>query len=457
MVMAKAGASPPLTGAEPWQLLDTANDREQLILPAGALALIEAIPAELRRRDSPSAAATKPGLRVRFVGGEGTGKTLAARTLGTKLGRSVFDVDLAALLPEDRRVAQQLIARLFAQAASADAVLYFSWSHHRLSTRARPPDHYERRIAIVVTGLLDRAESYPGLVIFADGDMDRAGEAPGERFDFEIGFPFPGRAERLGIWRALLPHDARLSASALDGLASSFELSGAAIHDCCVAAAADARRDGTPVEMSHIERALEQQQRGPFVSEPTFEAPRAHRTGPRPAVRPRRRSVALQLSATVVAAGLGFLIAHSTGPSAALGAAAKHAPAAVRPPPSQSYASALNAVIGRLNAPRSSAGHRLRDARTARAQAAAAAELASAHSAAASALTRLRPGPAASGANAALAAALRSTGDAYGALARAAAHGDAHGYSAAAAALAHLMTALNTAYSELSRLGFRIG
>jgi hypothetical protein len=454
-----AGARTPVMGAEPWELLEPASDWEKLVLPARERALIGRIPAELRRRQAKQDTAAERGLRVRFVGEEGTGKTLAARTLAAKLGQNILDVDLAALLPEDRRAAQQFIARLFEHAEEADAVLYFSWSHDRLSTRTRPAGPHERRIAIVVTGLLDRAESYPGLTIFADGDTERVGEAPAERFDIEVRFPFPGRAERLKIWRAELRRDARVSRATLDRLADSERLSGAAIHACCAAALLDASRAHEPLELSHIERVLGRRQSGELTGERPQEGPRVGipRARSRGENLRRRRMAALALSATVAAAVLGFLIAHSTGPSAAPGAPGKHPSQGRGPSPSQTYASELNAVIAKLNATRASAGLSLREARTGHAQSAAAAELAAAHSAAAAALTRLAPGSVASGANAALATALRQTGGAYAALARAAARGDAAAYRAAASALRRLSAGLNAAYADLSRLGFQVG
>lgn len=124
--------------------------------------------------------------------------------------------------------------------------------------------------------------------------------------------------------------------------------------------------------------------------------------------------------------------------------------------PSVSYAAALDRVIGTLNAVRLSAGLKLRSAHDAQAQAKAADELAAAHSQAATAVLHLSAGSAGA-ANGALATALRMTSDAYGALGRAAANNDAAAYSAASASVTRATSGLNSAFSRLSQLGYRVG
>jgi lipopolysaccharide exporter len=123
--------------------------------------------------------------------------------------------------------------------------------------------------------------------------------------------------------------------------------------------------------------------------------------------------------------------------------------------PSSTYATALNAVLSKLNAVRSSAGSQLRSARDAAAQARAAGVLAVAHAAAASELLRLHAGAAAA-ANSAAATALRMTADDYRALAVAAATGNANGYDAASSSLTRAAQALNSALARLSGLGYQV-
>jgi hypothetical protein len=119
------------------------------------------------------------------------------------------------------------------------------------------------------------------------------------------------------------------------------------------------------------------------------------------------------------------------------------------------YAKDLSQVLAKLNVTRSSAGAQLARARDAAAQAKAASQLAAAHNTAAASLLRLDAGPAKT-ANAALATALRSTGDAYTALSRAASRNDARGYRAAQGSLAKATRAVNAALAQLTKLGYQV-
>ena len=122
--------------------------------------------------------------------------------------------------------------------------------------------------------------------------------------------------------------------------------------------------------------------------------------------------------------------------------------------PIPSYARALDVVIRRLDTVRRGVGSQLLAARAPRTQARAADELATAHTEAAAALVHLDAGSA-TDANAAVAAALKSTGQAYGALGRAAAADDIQDYRGASAALTEARQRLDAAVAGLSAFGYR--
>jgi hypothetical protein len=127
-------------------------------------------------------------------------------------------------------------------------------------------------------------------------------------------------------------------------------------------------------------------------------------------------------------------------------------------PPGQdaSYAAALNTGIHKLNEARTKAVALLSSARTARAQAEAAAELATAYGDADAALRALSAGPAAA-ANSAVVVALRTTADAYAALAAAAARNDARAYRTASSTVIRANAALLSALNRLRSFGYRVG
>lgn len=127
------------------------------------------------------------------------------------------------------------------------------------------------------------------------------------------------------------------------------------------------------------------------------------------------------------------------------------------PGQSETYASALNRVLSKLNAARSRAGSELRLARSARAQAAAASDLAATHTGAASALSQLSTAGPATAANSAVVAALRANATAYAALARAAVDNNTAGYSRASGAVSRASSSLQSALARLGSLGYQVG
>jgi serine/threonine protein kinase len=121
------------------------------------------------------------------------------------------------------------------------------------------------------------------------------------------------------------------------------------------------------------------------------------------------------------------------------------------------FARALGRVITTLGAARTADGRRLETARRPADQAAAARQLALAHDTAASAASRLAPGPIGADANAAIVAALRRLGSAYGSLAGAAQRENKHEYSAAGLAITQADAALQAAFAKLRQDGYSIG
>jgi hypothetical protein len=112
-------------------------------------------------------------------------------------------------------------------------------------------------------------------------------------------------------------------------------------------------------------------------------------------------------------------------------------------------------VLTTLNHVRSHDGHALVHAHSAAAQSRAARALAGAHATAAAAVRALASGKA-SAVNAAVAHALSRVSRAYAALAKAAAHNDAHGYRAAQRAVAAGQSALTAALGQLRSLGYSV-
>jgi SpoVK/Ycf46/Vps4 family AAA+-type ATPase len=193
------------------------------------------------------------GLKVLFAGESGTGKTLAAQVIATDLGLDVFRVDLATVVSKYIGETERNLDRIFAAAEGSNAILFFDEADALFGKRSEVKDAHDRYANIEVAYLLQRMETYPGAVVLATNYRRNIDEAFLRRLDFAIDFPFPDAADRVHIWRRLLPDGAPVGADVdVDALASRFELAGGSIRNCSVAAAFMAADDGGTIGMRHL-------------------------------------------------------------------------------------------------------------------------------------------------------------------------------------------------------------
>lgn len=121
-------------------------------------------------------AAGKGGLCF-FTGPSGTGKTLAAETLASDLGRPLQRVKLNEVVGRHIGETEKNVKRLLDQAQAAGAVLLFDEADALFGKRTAVKDSHDRYANQEVSYLLQALESYPGIVILTSnrkGNLDRA-------------------------------------------------------------------------------------------------------------------------------------------------------------------------------------------------------------------------------------------------------------------------------------------
>lgn len=184
-----------------------------------------------------------PGYRVLFYGPPGTGKTLTASLLGKSTGREVFRVDLSLVVSKYIGETEKNLAGLFQKAEHKDWILFFDEADALFGKRTGVRDAHDRYANQEISYLLQRVETYNGLVILASNFMDNIDDAFLRRFQMVIHFPQPRPSERLVLWQKAIPSAVQLSPDVeLRALAEQYELSGAdilnVIHFCCLQAMA---------------------------------------------------------------------------------------------------------------------------------------------------------------------------------------------------------------------------
>ncbi len=183
----------------------------------------------------------KPGYRALFHGPPGTGKTLTAALLGKLTGRDVFRIDLSMIISKFIGETEKNLAHLFDRAENKDWILFFDEADALFGKRTGVRDAHDRYANQEVSYLLQRVETFGGLVILASNFKANIDEAFIRRFQSIIHFPMPRASERLRLWQQSFPSDIKLAEDVnLKLFSERYELSGASIVNivqfCCLSA-----------------------------------------------------------------------------------------------------------------------------------------------------------------------------------------------------------------------------
>ncbi len=218
---------------------------EALVLPRDLRAELERVLARCRQRDGladglgPAARARyHPGVRVLMVGASGTGKTLTAGWIATRLGLPLYRVDLAAVTSKYIGETEKNLAELFARAEHAGAVLLFDEADALFGKRTEVKDANDRFANQQTNYLLQRIESFDGIVVLTSNSRSRFDSAFTRRLDAVLEFPAPAAEERRALWLAHLGEAHALDAAGLNRLAAGCELTGGHVRNVVLAARA---------------------------------------------------------------------------------------------------------------------------------------------------------------------------------------------------------------------------
>ena len=202
------------------------------------------------------AARARAGVRALFVGPSGTGKTFAASWLATRLGTPLYRVDLAATTSKYIGETEKNLAQLLDRAEQQDVILLFDEADAMFGKRTDIKDSNDRFANAQTNYLLQRIETFDGIVILTSNSRNRLDAAFTRRLDFVIDFPLPGPEERRDLWLAHLGPGHRLDAAAINQLAATVDLVGGHIRNAVLAAAVLARGARRPIELDDLVEGL---------------------------------------------------------------------------------------------------------------------------------------------------------------------------------------------------------
>ena len=198
------------------------------------------------------------GISALFSGPSGTGKTMAAEVLAGLLDLDLYRIDLAGVVSKYIGETEKNLRRVFDVAEESGAILFFDEADALFGKRSEVRDSHDRFANIEINYLLQRMEDYRGLAILATNRKSLLDPAFLRRLRFLVEFPVPSPADRVRIWKAVFPPQAKVDALDYQFL-GRLEIAGGNIINIALNAAFRASREGCGVGMQHVLAAARQE------------------------------------------------------------------------------------------------------------------------------------------------------------------------------------------------------
>ena len=241
------------------ELIPDEIEDDALVVPSALREELDALVVRCRLRErfpallGPSIKARyRPSVRALFVGPSGTGKTLAAAWLATRLGIPLSRVDLSAITSKYIGETEKNLSQLFSRAEQSEVVLLFDEADSLFGKRTDIQDANDRFANAQTNYLLQRMESYDGIIVLTSNGRSRFDAAFTRRFDAILTFPSPGAAERRALWATHLGTAHDVTATQLNLLSAVADISGGQIRNAVLGAAVDAARHGGAIGYAHV-------------------------------------------------------------------------------------------------------------------------------------------------------------------------------------------------------------
>ncbi|HMG72000.1 MAG TPA: AAA family ATPase [Pyrinomonadaceae bacterium] len=209
------------------------------------------------------------GIKVLFTGQSGTGKTLAAEVIAGELRMTLLKIDLSRVVSKWVGETERNLEQAFSEAEDSNALLFFDEADALFGKRGDVRHGVDRYANLEVSYLLQRLETYFGLVILASNLRDNIDAAFTRRFQIVLNFPRPETVERRRIWELAFPRAAPLEKDIDFDLLARLDMTGASIVNAAQTAALLAiestnkgSQEGAPVAVitpAHVIQAIARQ------------------------------------------------------------------------------------------------------------------------------------------------------------------------------------------------------
>jgi hypothetical protein len=196
------------------------------------------------------------GVRAHYTGPSGTGKTLSARLLDSVLRMDLYRLDLASVVNKYIGETEKSLNQVFARAEELDVILLLDEGDALLTQRTSVQSSNDRYANLETNYLLQRLETFEGILIVTTNAGERIDNAFQRRMDVVVEFHAPEAAELQRIWQLHLPAGHSVPSSLIGEVARRCPLSGGQIRNAALHASLLALSNGGRVTHAHLETAV---------------------------------------------------------------------------------------------------------------------------------------------------------------------------------------------------------
>ena len=212
------------------------------------------------------------GVRALFGGPSGSGKTLAARLLAAELGKELYRVDLAATVNKYLGETEKSLNRALNAAEELDVVLLLDEGDALMAGRTDVGSSNDRYANLETNFLLQRIESFEGILVVTTNAADRIDRAFARRMDVVVNFRSADAWRRFEILKLHLAND-EVDAEWLEDAATRCALSGGQLRNVVTHARLLSLQSGEALNETHLHAALAREYRKTGASCPLRPAP----------------------------------------------------------------------------------------------------------------------------------------------------------------------------------------
>src|SRR5215831_2858128 len=244
--------------------LAATGDWDQLAVSSETRDELENLVSRCRHRENLQAqvaAGTNAGVRALLSGPSGTGKTLAARLLAATLQMDLYRVDLSSVVNKYIGETEKNLNLVFSRAEELDVILLLDEGDALLTQRTNVQSSNDRYANLETNFLLQRLESFDGILLVTTNAGERIDTAFQRRMDIVINFSPPTPPERWAIWQLHLPVSHTVDFSLLEEVATRCAMTGGQIKNAALHASLLALEDGGIVTSGMVEAAIEREYR----------------------------------------------------------------------------------------------------------------------------------------------------------------------------------------------------